>query len=770
MSGEGNGEIICPSCGLRNRAGANFCGGCGDSLRVGLVCKSCGAAVEGAYRFCGRCGGRVDGGDAAAIADVDDVVGRAASASQSAPLFTSLALPKRAVGNASTVLSRRLVPAAVTLLALGALLVALAQAYLTLANEPSKDAPALGIFALAAGFALFALGAFGRSGSDDTPDALDRVNIPALQSLMGRLTAVNVAALGVGFIAMAMLTFRLLSGSDSGWDMLLWLIAIGAFAVPFIRRSSISLPSCPNAFAPFGVSIPRRYYADIVIVIALVGVFVGLNTHDLTDWYYSALGDEYAHYNFARDLAENGLRRPFDLDGVYSDINPVMTSIYPAVVMRLFGIDNFGWKLSLIISVAVAIPGMYILGHVLAGRAGAFVAAAVLAFSHYILAFMHTGYPNTDVLPIIVWAIALFALGIRRGSSALMYAGGVVAGIGILMNIVANAAIAVSVLYALSHSGVRKRVISLLPWALGVALTAAPMLIANQDYVISFFLAKIVGPGSQHASEYDSALSRILANAAQNLTAFNYNSRASHYVSGSLLDPVSAVLATLGLAYCLGTVSRASSRLMLILFAVLATGTALLSPYPYVPITRMSGMLIPLALMAGVLVARFSDGAVSPSTGATAGVLGGRALQISALSILAAAVLALNAWQFWVATPQVFQHTREAVAIGAMRSDACEGAAGDVVVLGRTTIPLLKPALESYHPNGPLPHLLDHSDIEANRTPPESPRCVVLMNPSDEEIQSFKQDLASRFPEGRFSIFANPSNTTSVEVFVLSAR
>ena len=44
----------------------------------------------------------------------------------------------------------------------------------------------------------------------------------------------------------------------------------------------------------------------------------------------------------------DGLKRPFDLDGVYSEINPVMASIYPALVMRLVGVDNFGWKFSLI--------------------------------------------------------------------------------------------------------------------------------------------------------------------------------------------------------------------------------------------------------------------------------------------------------------------------------------------------------------------------------------------------------------------------------------
>ena len=102
---------------------------------------------------------------------------------------------------------------------------------------------------------------------------------------------------------------------------------------------------------------------------------------------------------------------------------------------------------------------------------------------------------------------------------------------------------------------------------------------------------KIVGPGSQHATEYEGIISQLTANAFRNLLAFNYNPHTSHYVSGALLDPISAVLALLGLAYCLGTAHRASSRLLLVLFAVIAAGTALLSPYPYVPITRMSSMV-----------------------------------------------------------------------------------------------------------------------------------------------------------------------------------
>ena len=96
-----------------------------------------------------------------------------------------------------------------------------------------------------------------------------------------------------------------------------------------------------RTFFRLSVTGIRERIPDILIVAALVGIFVTLNSHDLTDWYYSAIGDEYAHYNFARELAEDGLKRPFDLDGVYSEINPVMASIYPALVMRLVGMDNF---------------------------------------------------------------------------------------------------------------------------------------------------------------------------------------------------------------------------------------------------------------------------------------------------------------------------------------------------------------------------------------------------------------------------------------------
>ena len=296
---------------------------------------------------------------------------------------------------------------AVVLLLSGAILVALGQSYLVLAYEPGREAPALGVSGLIAGFILFALGVFGRRAGGRGAGVPDTVNMSLLRSAAVRLTEFRQAEIGFGLGTMGLLVFRLWAGSESGWDLVLLMLTFCAFAVPFVGRLNVP---------PAGSVLPRERCIDVLIVLSLVGIFIGLNVQDLTDWYYSAIGDEYRFFKVASGLAEDAVWRPFELSGVYGAFNPVMSSIYPALVMRLVGVDNFGWKFSLVLSVAATIPAMYILGHILVGRAAAIVSSMILAFSHYVFALTHTGYPNVDVLPIIAWSIALFVLGIKRSS------------------------------------------------------------------------------------------------------------------------------------------------------------------------------------------------------------------------------------------------------------------------------------------------------------------------------------------------------------------
>ena len=205
-------EFPCAACGFANRVGANFCGRCGSGISV---------------------------------------VPAAESAGEHSPL--SSRIPRVGVPGVSVLsrlqsslsrLRRMLAPVSVALLVAGALVAALGQAYLTLAYEPGRAAPYFGVLSLAIGFMLFALGAFGRGANDDVDDALGSVRIAAFPSAAGKFSPSRVLAVSLGLALMAILVFRLLGGSESGWDMLLWLVAFAALAVLFIRRSKPFQAEC----------------------------------------------------------------------------------------------------------------------------------------------------------------------------------------------------------------------------------------------------------------------------------------------------------------------------------------------------------------------------------------------------------------------------------------------------------------------------------------------------------------------------------------------
>ena len=89
--------MVCPSCGFRSRAGAKFCGGCGELLRAETTCSACGAVNEAVHRFCVNCGSGIGGApvtDATAAIDAD--VNAKATSTQSMPTDESprgLSLP-----------------------------------------------------------------------------------------------------------------------------------------------------------------------------------------------------------------------------------------------------------------------------------------------------------------------------------------------------------------------------------------------------------------------------------------------------------------------------------------------------------------------------------------------------------------------------------------------------------------------------------------------------------------------------------------------------
>ena len=77
--------MVCPSCGFCSRAGAKFCGGCGEALRADTTCSACGAVNEAVHRFCVNCGSGIGGAPDTAPREAAVDVNADASAAPSMP-------------------------------------------------------------------------------------------------------------------------------------------------------------------------------------------------------------------------------------------------------------------------------------------------------------------------------------------------------------------------------------------------------------------------------------------------------------------------------------------------------------------------------------------------------------------------------------------------------------------------------------------------------------------------------------------------------------
>ena len=691
--------LPCGSCGFSNLPLALFCGGCGQLLNP-AVCSLCNATNPGINRFCNQCGTAIS--DSAVYAEKaisspsaespsDDGIETAKQTVSPSlpyrPLFgIALAFRARASSSASSVtatLSHRTTP----LLIAGAFSVSLAQLGLIFSLELNERAPLGYLLLLALGVGLSFLGSIGlwaRRARDGIPS----LDIPrAGQSNLGILDSVT-GTLGIliGVVATAALLIPLGAGATSGYMLLPWLVSLAAFAAPFLPQLA-SVGALPRTWI-------REHYGDALVVIALMALLIGLSVYDLRDWYFSAIGDEFLFFEHAKHITESGITRPFSQEGVYNH-HPVMSSVYQATVMRVFGADYYGWTLSSLLSAALTIPGIYLLGHTLAGRKAAVAAAIFFAASHYILAGTQIGNTVLNPLPVAVWSLALFVLGWRKGNPLLLYAAGIVAGLGFYTHYSGRAMLPVIFLFALTAGG-PNRLLRLWPLLLGFALTVAPTFVVEQEQVFTRMFGQVVGGYSDVVT--GSAWDRILNNIEINLSAFNYNSTVHSYVYGPLLDPVSGALAALGIGFALGHIRQASFRLLLIWFGVAALMTGALSPYPHVAITRLTFVVPPLTLLAGVLAGQVGD-AVQLRVKRLGSPLAPFIVP-SLFAVLLTVALTLNLWQFRQVTPSVFPHVPEAVAMGAFRSQLCGGDPEGTVFVGHATGEgsLLWQILSAFHP------------------------------------------------------------------------
>jgi len=567
----------------------------------------------------------------------------------------------------------------------------------------------VGVLLLAAGGGLFAATVDSGSGSASLGGSLpDRPRPPRLTGRRRWRTFAGMLVLGSGISAILWLLLGL--GNYEGFYPWLWVTGIAIVGAGFLYLDVQS-----------GADLKFRIGAlEVAVVLIATAAFIALNLKDINDWYYSVSGDEYVIFGAARDVA-NGFRQNFfSLRGAY-DILPVAETYYRAGVMTLFGVNYFGWKFSGVLAGAALFAPLYFLVRNLFDVRTAVAAVGLLAAAHVLVAHAHTGYDNLFALAPTALAFALFFSGIKRGSAFLTFGAGAAAGLGFYVFHPARIILLILLLFLLLYRSRvdLKRDLALIGF--GFVLVVMPMVIVSNSDLIT-------GAQDQSVFGYDPGQvgdpwERIKDNALRNTVAFNYQTREAQFISGSLLEPITAVLAVLGLAYALRHFKRPALCFLLIWYAFSMLIVGIASPHPYVPTNRINFMipvmLVFAALGSGKAYGLFQDIAGRNNLLKAVG-------PPLALAVVLLAVAGSNLYRFWYVTPRNYPTPLEAVAVKAALSSECRDRAGQTVVVAPGTLGSLYYALDARDLGDETPVILAYDEMKrVTEFPPDS--CVVYL-------------------------------------------
>ena len=623
------------------------------------------------------------------------------------------------------------------------LLTPLADAVFDMHRQPT--AILIGVLLLVAGGVVFAASVSPERRTDDLAGAR-----PGLKALVGqtRRWRLFAAIIALGVAISAVLWLKLALGSYSDVYPFWWAfgIAVAAGAFLYLDRSS-------------GVDLrPRIGLLEVAFVALATGAFILLNLIDLRSWYYSVIGDEYRIFRETSPIARGVSLNFFSLQGEYG-ILPVAEGYYRAIVMKIFGIDYFGWKLGTTIAGAVVIPPLYLLVRTLFNVRTAVAAVGLLVAAQVMLAYSHAGYDALFAIFPTVLTFALFFPGMKRGSALLIFAAGAAAGLGFYTFYPGRLILPVLllVLFLYRNRVDLKRDLPILLF--GFALVVTPMIVVNNTDIITFMR-------DQSLFNYDPTIvpdpwDRIKDNIFRNPLAFNYNENEQHFISGSLLEPITAVLAVLGLAYALRRFRRPAFTFLLIWFGIAMAASGIASPHGFTPMIRMS-YLIPIVVVFGAI-------ALAKGYEIAQGMIGNNALRTAvpalAMAIVLVAVVGSNLYRFWEVTPENFPNTPGAVAMKALLSDECRQGSGQrLVVTPGALSGSLALAITTRDWSGTPPVMLTYDEID--RVQEFSPMSCVVYIPETEPPSA--EDLARiRLQTGAQRAVSEYDDSGQVRVLVL---
>ncbi|MDX9864100.1 MAG: glycosyltransferase family 39 protein [Anaerolineaceae bacterium] len=385
-----------------------------------------------------------------------------------------------------------------------------------------------------------------------------------------------------------------------------WLLPGAAFHLTLILTLR-SLATGFGALPVWGITLllsvwllwPHR--KSIPLIWWIFNAAMVLYTIGINNWRFAIVGDEYPFFLYGLNILEKQspgtvFSNFFRAQVVYERFT-YLSSLLQAVSMALLGKDSFGWRFGGIYLAALSIPLLYDFSKAYLHQRTALIFAALMAVSHYLMNFSKVGYNNMQALFLLSLLLWLGGKAARSGRTNWLTLLGAAAGLCFYVYPLALIALPLPFLLLYLHrkpgTGRPSR-----RWLLVIApLTILLLpLFFQPGYWQTLVSASVI-------QSYDPRLhlSHFFANLLAAFSSFFYAPTQTHFVAAAWLDPVSAALAVIGLAWTMRQARRETfARFLLLAFLFLLIGAGAIHDRA-LPIVPHMFLVLPCFLLLAAL-------------------------------------------------------------------------------------------------------------------------------------------------------------------------
>ncbi len=419
----------------------------------------------------------------------------------------------------------------------------------------------------------------------------------------GRFGRISIAALILPAACLIPFTLRLLKPDPGNIWAILWLAGIILLGAIVLLHSRIR--STPT--------MRRTSWGEACAVLGIAALSFIYIMHDTCHWRWAGTPDESHFFHLAEQLARGETHRFILSESGVFGYHPVLSTMIQVLFMKWFGVSCFGWKITSAVSLAGALPGLYLMVRETLNRRAAFAAILLLACAKLPVGFAHFGYNNIQAVFPVCWSLGLLFIAIRKSSPIWFYVTGVVAGSGFYTYYPARIAILLVgfayIIFArpLFRHGAWRAATSMM---LGFSAALIPIWI-RFDEALAHMVQQTAISGGQAvaASETWSWIVQFITEGKLNGILFQWFLAITHGVwfiaphhfqTNPVMDPISGSLAMTGLWLAIRHVHRTRvARFLLGAFLIASFITGAISQYDRPPLTRLM-LLSPLTAVLAV--------------------------------------------------------------------------------------------------------------------------------------------------------------------------